>query len=59
MTKIQNLKLTDLNLIFDNQIRCLDHWLLEFGIYLLFGFCNLVLNSLMPVVLPLLVDLRR
>jgi hypothetical protein len=34
MTKIQNLKR-------------FEHWLLEFGIYLLFGYCNLVLFNLM------------
>jgi hypothetical protein len=33
MTKIQNLKR-------------FEHWILEFGICLLFGYCNLVLQAL-------------
>jgi len=35
MTKIQNLK----------HFEHFEHWKLEFGIYLLFGYCNLVLYN--------------
>jgi hypothetical protein len=41
MTKIQNIKR-------------FEHWILEFGIYLLFGYCNLVLLNLVLGIIYLL-----